>query len=504
LSGFTPAQGLRIQGIHLTSGKWVLLFQQVHQRNPPKWLSFDDSPAITVDTQVGFPSIEILSPANATGGIMSLIPMLSSFDDSTASEDDLGAGVELADVVGYNRKFKSHFASLKSKWSKAFIEVESGYSLLVQDLQNLQSVTQSQAQALGRPVDVAGHIPESVWQGLSEIQETVLEVSSNIQAQASSIDALAADQTNITHSVLAIEGQAEEISASMETQVASWTVDLRALEGQVLRLVPLLAQLKRGTPPTLSVPSGDSNHLALSAKVANCEQAQVSLRERWKSMPITQSPNPFPSSSALDSSIRELQAQMKQLQLQVVGKGVQIGNKTFQTFKDVKTWVDTHLPNHRYGLFVDGVSIFEFFSAGHVDAETIYTAFYSQHRTGFKSTFEARIASSVQNLFPSVFGKSDSNLDTAEALPALPTPERWDSNDGITGLRYQIMRNMSDIELQLQETINTVLGDYPKAQHIVWEGLHQSKRFSLELCQFITLDFQKWKQGGIPRRTLGK
>jgi hypothetical protein len=303
LSGFTPAQGLRIQGIHLTSGKWVLLFQQVHQRNPPKWLSFDDSPAITVDTQVGFPSIEILSPANATGGIMSLIPMLSSFDDSTASEDDLGAGVELADVVGYNRKFKSHFASLKSKWSKAFTEVESGYSLLVQDLQNLQSVTQSQAQALGRPVDVAGHIPESVWQGLSEIQETVLEVSSNIQAQASSIDALAADQTNITHSVLAIEGQAEEISASMETQVASWTVDLRALEGQVLRLVPLLAQLKRGTPPTLSVPSGDSNHLALSAKVANCEQALVSLRERWKSMPITKSPNPFPSSSAVDSSI---------------------------------------------------------------------------------------------------------------------------------------------------------------------------------------------------------
>jgi len=480
------------------------LFQQVHQRNPPKWLSFDDSPTITVDTQVSFPSIEILSPANATGGIMSLIPMLSSFDDSTASEDDLGAGVELADVVGYNRKFKSHFASLKSKWSKAFTEVESGYSLLVQDLQNLQSVTQSQAQALGRPVDVAGHIPESVWQGLSEIQETVLEVSSNIQAQASSIDALAADQTNITHSVLAIEGQAEEISASMETQVASWTVDLRALEGQVLRLVPLLAQLKRGTPPTLSVPSGDSNHLALSAKVANCEQALVSLRERWKSMPITKSPNPFPSSSAVDSSIRELQAQMKQLQLKVVGKGVQIGNKTFQTFKDVKTWVDTHLPNHRYGLFVDGVSIFEFFSAGHVDAETIYTAFYSQHRTGFKSTFEARIASSVQNLFPSVFGKSDSNLDTAEALPVLPTPERWDSNDGNTGLHYQIMRNMSDIELQLQETINTVLGDYPKAQHIVWEGLHQSKRFSLELCQFITLDFQKWKQGGIPRRTLGK
>jgi hypothetical protein len=35
---------------------------------------------------------------------------------------------------------------------------------------------------------------------------------------------------------------------------------------------------------------------------------------------------------------------MKQLQLKVVGKGVQVANKTFQTFDDVKTWVDTHLP----------------------------------------------------------------------------------------------------------------------------------------------------------------
>jgi hypothetical protein len=274
LSGFTPSQRLRIQGVHLTSGEWVLLFQQVQQRNPPKWLSFDDSPTVTVDTQASSPSIEILSPTNATGGIMSLIPMLSSFDDSMASEEDVDAGMDLTEVAGYIRKFKSHFASLKSKWSKAFTEVESGYSLLVQDLQGLQSVAQSQAQALGHPIDVAGRIPESVWQGLSAIQDTVLEVSSNIQAQALSIDALAADQTNITHSVLALEGQTEEISASMETQVASLTVDLRALEGRVLRLVPFLAQLKRGPP---SASSADSNSLTLSAKVANCEQALVSL-----------------------------------------------------------------------------------------------------------------------------------------------------------------------------------------------------------------------------------
>ncbi len=110
----------------------------------------------------------------------------------------------------------------------------------------------------------------------------------------------------------------------------------------------------------------------------------------------------------------------------MVGKGVQIGNKTFPTFEDVKVWVIAQLPNHRYSLFVDGVSSFEFFSAGHINARTTYTSFYSQHRTGFKSTFEARVASLVQNLFPTVFGKSDSNVDTSDALPALTgKPVKW-------------------------------------------------------------------------------
>jgi hypothetical protein len=73
--------------------------------------------------------------------------------------------------------------------------------------------------------------------------------------------------------------------------------------------------------------------------------------------------------------------QLKQLQLKVLGKDVQVANKTFQTFNDVLVWVNTHLPIHFYGLFVDGFLIFEFFTVSHIDAETTY---YSQ---GFTSSF---------------------------------------------------------------------------------------------------------------------
>jgi hypothetical protein len=77
-------------------------------------------------------------------------------------------------------------------------------------------------------------------------------------------------------------------------------------------------------------------------------------------------------------------------------------------------------------------------------------------------------------------------------------------NDGNTGLQHQIMRNMSDVQLQIQETINTVLGDYSEAQHLARECLHQSKRFALALCQFISLDFQKWPHRGHSKRDAWK
>jgi hypothetical protein len=274
------------------------------------------------------------------------------------------------------------------------------------------------------------------------------------------------------------------------------TSDVRALENRLLHLVPLLAQLKCGSGASSLLILNNGVPDRFQDRLETCEQTNSVLKDLVSTLQEQPTQTASMPSSAMEAQVLELQTQMKQLQLKVVGKGVQIGNKTFQSFEDVKVWVSAQLPNHRYGLFVAGVSLFKFFSAGHINAKTTYSSFYSQHRTGFKSTFEARVASSVQNLFPTVFRKSDSNVDTSDALPALTSPDRWDSNKGSTGLRHQIMRNMSDVELQIQETINPVLGDYLEAQHLARECLHQSKRFALELCQFITLDYQKWTHRG--------
>jgi len=151
----------------------------------------------------------------------------------------------------------------------------------------------------------------------------------------------------------------------------------------------------------------------------------------------------------LRSQVLDLTAQVKLLQQRILGNGVQIGNKIFQSFNDLRAWVPLHLPNRRYGLFVDAVSLLDFFTCiGHVDAENTFSAFYSQQRSGFTSMYEARVAASVQNLFPMVFGRSESaGLDASASLPALSDPDKWDN--GSTGLKYQLLRGMADVEYQI-------------------------------------------------------
>jgi len=156
-----------------------------------------------------------------------------------------------------------------------------------------------------------------------------------------------------------------------------------------------------------------------------------------------------PGSMDLRSQVLDLTAQVKLLQQRILGDGVQIGNKIFQSFDDLRAWVPLHLPTRRYGLFVDAVSLLDFFTCiGHVDAEKTFSAFYSQQRSGFTSMYEARVAASVQNLFPMVFGHSESaGLDASASLPALSDPDKWDN--GSTGLKYQLLRGMADVEYQI-------------------------------------------------------
>ena len=119
---------------------------------------------------------------------------------------------------------------------------------------------------------------------------------------------------------------------------------------------------------------------------------------------------------ALDvlSSVKTMQEQIKLLEKRVVGKGVTLGTLTLQSFEDCLSWVTTNIPPDRWGLFVDGVSLFEFMEVQHTEVHDALQAIHNSKKSGFASLFESRVAVSMPNLLPTLFGKSSADgMDTS-------------------------------------------------------------------------------------------
>jgi len=78
----------------------------------------------------------------------------------------------------------------------------------------------------------------------------------------------------------------------------------------------------------------------------------------------------------MEAEIKELKVQIQSLHLCIIGDGVQIGGAFFKCFDDVKSWMLAKFPTQRCGLFLDAVTLLDFFTCiGHVDAEKSFVAF---------------------------------------------------------------------------------------------------------------------------------
>jgi len=91
-------------------------------------------PALAVQT-----SFELESPKFATGnaGIFTAAPQLSYEVDSDGEDVNLdrvldGISPQVAEIL---KEFQQRFVGLKTKWTQAFLEVDSSHSYLLKDLQ---------------------------------------------------------------------------------------------------------------------------------------------------------------------------------------------------------------------------------------------------------------------------------------------------------------------------------------------------------------------------------
>jgi hypothetical protein len=75
----------------------------------------------------------------------------------------------------------------------------------------------------------------------------------------------------------------------------------------------------------------------------------------------------------------------------------------------VQTWCGINLKSNRFGLFLDGVSIFEFLAQDHADATEVLTNLYNAQKNSFNNLYDSKVLTSCQNLFPTIFGRSSSD-----------------------------------------------------------------------------------------------
>jgi len=386
---------------------------------------------------------------------------------------------------------------LKAKWNSAFSDVEANYLVVVKDLTDLQQFANNVASSVSHPDSTQTSAGRSLWDQVKILHSTAVEQfqsrSQSVEASTANVSAVSQGYTLLHTSVTVVEHTISSTATALQQCLLQVETTLQSFDTRFARLLPISKQLQTARPATAST--------STAPDPAILNQIQDLQLQVWKLQDTlwTQSlqPTPTPSSpSTTKATLLDMQAQLKLLQVRIVSDGIQIGTRVFQSFDDVQAWVVSDLPTRHYGLFVDAVSLLDFFtSIEHFEAEKTFSSFYNQSKSGFASMYEARVAASIQNLSPMVFGKSNaSGLDASDCLPAVTNPEKWDN--GSTGLHYQISRSMDDVKYQLESTIDSVFANYQDARQIAHECLYKSKRFVMELCSFMTQDFNKWKHHG--------
>jgi hypothetical protein len=497
-AGFTSEQRSFLLTHRLSRGDWDETFAQLDQGIVPDWIvtaggeklwSSSKPELLKMESGTRSDDVVLISPklANVETGLFQLIPALS-YD----SVEETPSAQQHADIPQVVAHVNDRFRHIKSKWSTAFGEIEAGYLVVIKDIQQLQAHLMSIKNSLGSSGDAVSST--SIWEQMSilstQVASSTREIHSFMVNTAENLEKVTTQCGDFQASMQFLENETLLNLSTTTDRLATVEKQVAGCEGRLIRLLPVLQNLAKPVPTAASVDS------LLRDEVQELQQRmdQLTAHTATRSSPSSGT-NP-----ELSTQVIALQAQVKLLQQRIVGDGVQIGSKVFQSFDDLRAWVPLKLSNRRYGLFVDAVSLLDFFtSVGHVDAEQTFTSFYNQKRTGFASMYEGRVAASVQNLFPMVFGKTDSSgLDTSDRLPALSDPDKWDN--GATGLKYQILRSMGDVEYQMESAIDSVLADYDEAKQLAKECLFKSKRFIMELCNFMTQDFHKWMYRGHGKR----
>jgi len=481
--------------------EWINIFGSIAAGNFPEWLPKE----LIVDTRGDvepvptFQQLSILSPTAGPAALFDYQPTLSfdSVDSSVIVENSGQASSTLPwrehvvppELLAQVDKIAGGLKKVKLAWPKPFRDIEAGYKLVVADLCTMHDNVKALHSTLGDPA-LLGDSSRTVWDALEYLHVAYSDLAAGTADLEEKVLTTLMDHLSNIGIPDNFPSFAEDVRAGrqqFEARLVSMENLLRTHADRFNNIRPILEQIS--TLTLASFPSGSN------AKVLALEQKLLALEH--------QLPTNERNSSYLES-LSTMQEEIRLLQQRIVRTGISIGSQVFQSYEDFVIWVKTNLPPGRFGLFVDGHSLLDFFSfVGFLDVESVANSFHGSIKSGFKSMLETRVAASMQNYFPAPFGKvAGEKIEDSESLLGIADPDKFDN--GSTGIRYKILRGMKDFSTQLESNIDKVLRNYPDAKQIARYLLLNSKRFVIDLLNFMSQDYNSWKLRGYTKREARK
>jgi len=376
------------------------------------------------------------------------------------------------DVMELLKAVKDFMMDFDNWWKQPFTDSNIVLNSVQEDLHTIKQTCENFSLMLGKPVDIGDSSFPDAWSAIS--------YAATYFIASPEMDLINTKLLQLQEVMLAVQNSQVEISHIKQT-IARFDQRFTAIQSlfQAIKTIQAsIAALQQNNP------------------VAPAFQP-INPTSIPQLIPISPS-----NSSDSDSSVRisTLEEKIRRLENRVVGDGVSIGTFVFQTLDDVRTWCATNLKSNRFGLFLDGVSIFEFLAQDHADATEVLTNLYNSQKNKFNNLYDSKVLTSCQNLFPTIFGRSSSDgLDTSRTLPGLHTADKWDHN-GVTGLRFQLAREIINVDTQITNAIVVAFRDAPLAEALAKELLYRSKKFVADLSNFISQDFAFWKAKGYDKK----
>ena len=315
-----------------------------------------------------------------------MIDLATSLDDEEASEADRlhwWDNPDLPeDLVRFLRQLRSAVVRVDEEWSKSLVDVGKNLEVVNDDLQTLGRACETLRNMVGRPVALQGHEFPDIWCALDFLGTTMQERHEEtsgvnprelevLRDQITDMDRLVAEVQTLSPAVdaaqqtLEMHGRRFDIIKSVFQETKTVTEAIRKMDlGAYNRRLSQLERAARTTtpPPAIDPWFGASRSVDQGRADSN-------------------------NGSDTVSRLRLVEEKVLHLEKRVVGEGVTMGAFIFQSYDDLRIWLKTAVPGHRFGLFVDGVSIFEFLAQGHAESSEVLSTMYNSQKNGFHTMY---------------------------------------------------------------------------------------------------------------------